>query len=115
MTNNPQQFEFLRQISNDTNNLVIGIVRDKPTTEKRVAGELGGRSNIHILQADVTDYDALKVSEVKLPKEKHEMPTHVTRELLRRPARSPAGPLTTSLPMQATSPSGMVTTPSMFC
>ncbi|RYP40726.1 hypothetical protein DL767_001481 [Monosporascus sp. MG133] len=53
-------FEFLRQISADSNNTVIGIVRDKPTTDKRVSEELSGRSNIHILQADVTDYDALK-------------------------------------------------------
>ncbi|KAI2618207.1 NAD(P)-binding protein [Hypoxylon sp. NC1633] len=53
-------FEFLRQISSDPKNTVIGIVRDKPTTDKRVAEELKGRSNIHILKADVTDYDALK-------------------------------------------------------
>ncbi|RYP78227.1 hypothetical protein DL771_000704 [Monosporascus sp. 5C6A] len=53
-------FEFLRQISADSNNTVIGIVRDKPTTDKKVSEELSGRSNIHILQADVTDYNALK-------------------------------------------------------
>ncbi|RYP51125.1 hypothetical protein DL768_003472 [Monosporascus sp. mg162] len=53
-------FEFLRQISADSNNTVIGIVRNKPTTDKKMSEELSGRSNIHILQADVTDYDALK-------------------------------------------------------
>ncbi|KAK7978114.1 hypothetical protein PG996_004159 [Apiospora saccharicola] len=53
-------FEFLRQISSDPNNTVVGIVRDKPRTDKRVAEELPGRSNIHILQADTTVYDQLK-------------------------------------------------------
>ncbi|KAK7750932.1 hypothetical protein SLS62_007064 [Diatrype stigma] len=60
IANHLQQFEFLRQISSDPKNLVVGIVRDKPTTDKRVAEELSGRSNIHILQADITDYDGLK-------------------------------------------------------
>ncbi|KAI1377707.1 hypothetical protein F4677DRAFT_415282 [Hypoxylon crocopeplum] len=53
-------FEFLRQISANPSNTVIGIVRDKPTTIKKVSEELQGRSNIHILQADILDYDALK-------------------------------------------------------
>ncbi|KAI1370110.1 hypothetical protein F4677DRAFT_384684 [Hypoxylon crocopeplum] len=53
-------FEFLRQISNDPKNTVIGLVRDKPTTDKKVAEELKGRSNVYILKADITDYDALK-------------------------------------------------------
>lgn len=39
----------------------MGIVRDKPTTDKRVAEELSGRSNITILEADLTKYDAVKV------------------------------------------------------
>ncbi|KAI4861822.1 hypothetical protein F4820DRAFT_451600 [Hypoxylon rubiginosum] len=53
-------YEFLRQISANPSNTVIGIVRDKPTTIKKVSEELQGRSNIHILQADILDYDALK-------------------------------------------------------
>ncbi|KAK7948803.1 uncharacterized protein PG986_009689 [Apiospora aurea] len=53
-------FEFLRQISCDPKNTVVGIVRDKPRTEKRVAEELSGRSNITILEADMTVYDQLK-------------------------------------------------------
>jgi hypothetical protein len=56
-----KQFEFVRQLSSDSNNTVIGLVRDKSTTEKAVAEELAGRSNIHILQADITDYEAIKV------------------------------------------------------
>lgn len=42
--------------------MVVGIVRDKPATDKRVLEELKERTNIHILAADVTNYDALKVS-----------------------------------------------------
>ncbi|RDW56539.1 hypothetical protein BP6252_14110 [Coleophoma cylindrospora] len=53
-------FEFLRQISADPNNTVVGLVRDKATTDKKVA-ELN-RQNIHIIQADLTDYDSLKKS-----------------------------------------------------
>jgi len=39
---------------------VIGLVRDKRTTEKSVAQELPGRKNIHLVQADVVDHEALK-------------------------------------------------------
>ncbi|UKZ78450.1 hypothetical protein TrVFT333_006190 [Trichoderma virens FT-333] len=53
-------FEFVRQLSSDPNNTVIGLVRDKVTTEQAMAQELAGRSNIHILQADITDYEAVK-------------------------------------------------------
>ncbi|PLB49744.1 NAD(P)-binding protein [Aspergillus steynii IBT 23096] len=55
-------WEFLRQISSDPNNVVIGIVRDKATTERKVLQELPGRPNIHILQADLVDYAALKAA-----------------------------------------------------
>ena len=51
----------MRQISNDPNNLVIGIVRNKEETEKRVAAEFPSRSNIHLLQGDLVDYASLKV------------------------------------------------------
>ncbi|KAH7402249.1 putative short chain dehydrogenase [Phaeosphaeria sp. MPI-PUGE-AT-0046c] len=53
-------FEFLRQTSADSDNLVIGLVRDRFNTEQRVATELGQRSNIHILHADLSDYASLK-------------------------------------------------------
>ncbi|EEH17843.2 hypothetical protein PABG_00406 [Paracoccidioides brasiliensis Pb03] len=48
------------QLSAIPKNLVVGLVRDKAATDARVEQELPGR-NIHILQADVTDYDSLKV------------------------------------------------------
>ncbi|KAI1356618.1 hypothetical protein F5Y01DRAFT_82354 [Xylaria sp. FL0043] len=53
-------FEFLRQISENPANQVIGIARDKAATLKKVSEELGERPNIHILQADITDYNAVK-------------------------------------------------------
>lgn len=53
-------FEFLKQISEDQNNLVIGLVRDKAGTEKKIAAELGSRPNVHILSADLTKYATLK-------------------------------------------------------
>ncbi|KAL7944098.1 hypothetical protein V8C42DRAFT_358778 [Trichoderma barbatum] len=55
-------FEFVRQLSSDPNNTVIGLVRDKAAADQVVARELAGRSNIRILQADITDYDAVKKS-----------------------------------------------------
>lgn len=39
----------------------MALVRDKEATKKRVAEELSGRSNIHVVEADLTDYDAVKV------------------------------------------------------
>ncbi|KAI1825869.1 NAD(P)-binding protein [Xylaria intraflava] len=47
---------FLTQLSSNPNNTVIGIVRNKTATEKKVAEELSGRSNITILEADVCKY-----------------------------------------------------------
>ncbi|KAI0875483.1 hypothetical protein GGS24DRAFT_455417 [Hypoxylon argillaceum] len=41
-------FEILRQVSADPST-VVGIVRNKPSTAKKVAEELVGCSNIHIL------------------------------------------------------------------
>lgn len=54
-------YEFVRNLSADPANVVVGLVRDKEATDKKVAAELG-RSNIHIIQGDVTDYNSLKVA-----------------------------------------------------
>ncbi|KAI8960365.1 NAD(P)-binding protein [Daldinia sp. FL1419] len=54
-------FEFLRQLSADPSAVVIGLVRNKEATEKKVASEIG-RSNIHILHGDLDDYESLKKS-----------------------------------------------------
>ncbi|KAF2969052.1 hypothetical protein GQX73_g4478 [Xylaria multiplex] len=61
-------FEFLRQLSQDPTNLVIGIVRNKASTDNRIAVELTGRPNIHILQADITDYNALQKAAIDAAK-----------------------------------------------
>ncbi|KAL4901756.1 hypothetical protein BDW74DRAFT_181470 [Aspergillus multicolor] len=53
-------FEFVKQISEDPNNLIVGLVRDKAGTEKKVATELGDRPNVHILHGDLTNYASLK-------------------------------------------------------
>ncbi|OTB02393.1 hypothetical protein M426DRAFT_13538 [Hypoxylon sp. CI-4A] len=52
-------FEFLRQLSENPEAIVIGLVRDKASAEKKVAAEIG-RSNIHILHGDVDSYESLK-------------------------------------------------------
>jgi hypothetical protein len=56
-----KQFEFLRQISSNPENTVVGLVRDKAATDKKIASELDNRQNIHIVQGDMTDYASLKV------------------------------------------------------
>ncbi|KAK4223283.1 hypothetical protein QBC38DRAFT_487996 [Podospora fimiseda] len=53
-------FEFLRQLSEDKDNLVIGLVRNKAATQKKAAAELGDRPNAHILHGDLTNYASLK-------------------------------------------------------
>ena len=40
--------------------MMVGLVRDKAATEKKVAAELGDRSNVHILHADLTSSASLK-------------------------------------------------------
>ncbi|KAI1087333.1 NAD(P)-binding protein [Rostrohypoxylon terebratum] len=52
-------FAFIRHLSEDPKAVVIGLARNKAATEKKVYDEIG-RSNIHILQADLVDYDSLK-------------------------------------------------------
>lgn len=61
MSNDTQQWEFLKQTSSNPENTVIGIVRNKPPTDERVAKELSARPNITILQADLTRFESIKV------------------------------------------------------
>ncbi|KAK0507094.1 hypothetical protein JMJ35_010552 [Cladonia borealis] len=53
-------YGFLKSISEDPQNLVVGIVRNKAATEQKVATELGKRSNVHIVHGDFTNYASLK-------------------------------------------------------
>ncbi|OAA80550.1 NAD(P)-binding domain protein [Akanthomyces lecanii RCEF 1005] len=59
-------FEFLRQLSAEPNNLVVGLVRDQAATLAKVEAELASPSNVHILQADIADYASLKSSVDKI-------------------------------------------------
>ncbi|KAL2800607.1 hypothetical protein BJX66DRAFT_350217 [Aspergillus keveii] len=53
---------FLSNISSNPKNTIIAIVRNKPATERRVAEELQGRSNIHVLYGDLTSYQSLQAA-----------------------------------------------------
>lgn len=55
------QFEFVNQLSNDSGNTVFTLVRSKLTADKLV--ELA-RSNVHIIEADITSTKDLKVGAV---------------------------------------------------
>ncbi|WPG99110.1 Hypothetical protein R9X50_00191900 [Acrodontium crateriforme] len=53
-------YGFLKHLAPDPKNIIVGIVRDKAGTEKKVASELGECPNVHILHGDLTDYSSLK-------------------------------------------------------
>ncbi|KFY83068.1 hypothetical protein V500_10188 [Pseudogymnoascus sp. VKM F-4518 (FW-2643)] len=50
-------YEYLRNLSADNSNIVIGLVRDKAAVEDKLARD--NITNVHILQADLTDHKAL--------------------------------------------------------
>jgi NAD(P)-dependent dehydrogenase (short-subunit alcohol dehydrogenase family) len=56
----PIQFEFVKQLSENPQNLVLGLVRDKAATEKKVAAELNDRTNVHIVYGDLSRHASLK-------------------------------------------------------
>ncbi|ROT38915.1 NAD(P)-binding protein [Sodiomyces alkalinus F11] len=55
-------YGFLTVLSRDPSSTVIGIVRNKPATLQKISedAELKDRSNIHILEGDMTEYATLK-------------------------------------------------------
>ncbi|KAK4206425.1 hypothetical protein QBC37DRAFT_434997 [Rhypophila decipiens] len=53
-------FELVKQLSQEPKNTVIGLVRDKTGTDKKVAAELGKRPNLHIVRGDLESYESLK-------------------------------------------------------
>lgn len=57
------KLEFVRTLSSDVQNVVIGLVRNKVAAE----GTFGEAvpKNLTFLQADITDLDALKVRELR--------------------------------------------------
>ena len=48
-------------MSDKSGNIVIGLVRNKQATIEKIKRELSTRKNVHIIQADINDYEALKV------------------------------------------------------
>lgn len=50
------QYEFIRKFAQDQSNTVIGLVRNKATTEERLAKD--GIKNVTIVEADITDFSA---------------------------------------------------------
>jgi NAD(P)-dependent dehydrogenase (short-subunit alcohol dehydrogenase family) len=59
------QFELVKQISEDSANLVVGLVRDKEVTEKKGATEWGKRTNVHFLHGDLTSHASLKQAAIQ--------------------------------------------------
>jgi len=59
-------YEFIRQFSLASTNTVIGLVRNKAVTESRLAAD--GITNVTILEADITDYAALKSAAAEVAK-----------------------------------------------
>ncbi|CCT75917.1 related to protoporphyrinogen oxidase [Fusarium fujikuroi] len=53
-------FEFVRQLSADSNNTVIGFVRNKKATEEKIQRELSARSNIHTIQGEIQNLESVK-------------------------------------------------------
>ena len=59
------QLEFVGQLSSDADNVVFGLVQDKEATEKQVGSDLP--KNLTVLQADITDVQALKETRQRIP------------------------------------------------
>lgn len=56
------QFEFVRQLSSQPQNTVFALVRTKANSQKLL--ELDAK-NVHVLEADITDVKALKVTDIQ--------------------------------------------------
>jgi hypothetical protein len=95
-------------------NVVVGLVRDKPATDKKISEDpkLKGRTNIHILQADLTDYNALKVRSRRFG---IRYVLNMYRKLLRTRPTLLAASSTTSSQMPASSPFSTHTVPLEAC
>ncbi|KAI1017333.1 hypothetical protein LB503_013395 [Fusarium chuoi] len=55
------QFGFIQVLSSSPDNTVIGLVRNKAATNKKLAKELSSPDKVYIVDADITNYHALKV------------------------------------------------------
>jgi hypothetical protein len=53
------QYEFLKQVASESQNIVVGLVRNKAATDAKIAAD--GIKNVTILEADITDQLSLSV------------------------------------------------------
>ena len=58
----------MRNLSSNPSNTVIGLVRNKPATDKRATVELSDRKNVYFLQGDITDVASLKAAAAETSK-----------------------------------------------
>jgi hypothetical protein len=49
-------------LSENPDNIVVTIVRNKTATDSKVTAEIPGRKNIFVIEGDLTNVDSLKVS-----------------------------------------------------
>ncbi|KAH7024864.1 uncharacterized protein B0I36DRAFT_251351 [Microdochium trichocladiopsis] len=55
-------FEMVRQASAEPENIVIGLVRNKTKMAGRIAKELSDRTNVHVVECELADYESLAAS-----------------------------------------------------
>ncbi|KAK5940812.1 hypothetical protein PMZ80_007229 [Knufia obscura] len=59
-------YGFIKVLSQQPNNLVIGLVRNKEATDAKIAAD--NLKNIHIIQADITDLASLEGAKAQIEK-----------------------------------------------
>jgi len=55
-------FEFIRQLSANPDNKVVGIVRNTANMQEKLAKELPGKENVFVVKGDLADYKSLAAS-----------------------------------------------------
>lgn len=114
------QFALLQQISENPDNIVITIVRNKSDTDSKIAVEIiPTRKNIFVIQGDLTNLDSLKVSLKKLlgpvsSLGKANLSNH-TRMHLSKPKRLSEIVWMFLLPMEGSSPITLLFVHSLNC
>jgi hypothetical protein len=53
-------------LSENPDNIVVTIVRNKTATDSKVTAEIPGSKNIFVIEGDLTNVDSLKVSSTML-------------------------------------------------
>lgn len=58
LINVTKQYGFIKSLASNSDNTVLGLVRNKKATQDRLAAD--GITNVHLIEADITDEPALK-------------------------------------------------------